>query len=107
MVDRVQMNKRRSWAIAAVVAVGLAGAGAWWVHDRRGAWPDDIAFANGRLEMARIDVAVKYGGRVVELPVHEGDVLAAGAVVAREDDSELLAQLDAASASRTRAAGAA
>ncbi len=107
MVDRVLMNKKRSWVIAAVVAAALIGAGVWWAHDRRGAWPDDIAFANGRLEMARIDIAVKYGGRVVDLPVHEGDVLAAGAVVAREDDSELLAQLDAATASRTRAAGAA
>lgn len=107
MVHRLQMNKKLRWAVLAVMAVALAGAGAWWLHDRGAAWPDDIAFANGRLEMARIDVAVKYGGRVVDLPVHEGDVLAAGALIAREDDSELLAQIDAANASRERAFGAA
>ncbi|NYH16293.1 HlyD family secretion protein [Paraburkholderia bryophila] len=101
------MNKKLGWTVATSVVVILIGACAWWVSMQIKTWPDDIAHANGRLEMARIDVAVKYGGRVVELPVHEGDLLQAGAVVARESDAELQAQLAAATAARLRTVDAA
>lgn len=97
------MKKRLSWTLGVVVAAALIGAGLWRATARPNAWPDEIAHANGRLEMARVDVDVKYGGRVVTLPVHEGDILVAGAVVAREDDAELQAQLDAATATLARA----
>lgn len=100
------MNKKLSWPLIATI-VAMIGGGIGWKYTRHPAWPDDIAHANGRLEIARVDVAVKYGGRVVDLPVHEGDILAAGAVVAREDNAELQAQLEAARAARTRAAEAA
>lgn len=100
------MKNRFRWALLGLLVILLAGAGFWWETAHRTRWPADIAYANGRLEMARVDVAVKYGGRVVELPVHEGDVLAAGALVARQDDSELRAQLAAAKAARARAADA-
>ncbi|MGT2491635.1 hypothetical protein ACU4GD_16665 [Cupriavidus basilensis] len=59
------------------------------------------------MEIGRLDVAVKYGGRVIDLPVREGEALSAGAVVARQDDAELLAQLDLATAARERAVQAA
>jgi len=97
------MKKKVAWTLGAVITAALIGAGVAWESTQRNAFPDDIAHANGRLEMTRVDVAFKYGGRVVALPVHEGDVLAAGAVVAREDDAELQAQLDAALAARARA----
>lgn len=101
------MKNKLRWGLLALLIVLLGAAALWWGYGRGERWPADIAHANGRLEMARVDVAVKYGGRVVELPVHEGDVLAAGATVARQDDAELRAQLEAAMAARARAADAA
>ncbi|WP_042270648.1 HlyD family secretion protein [Paraburkholderia heleia] len=98
------MKRKLVWIGAVLAVAALLSAGVAWRHNREGALPADIAHANGRLEMTRVDVAVKYGGRIVALPVHEGDLLAAGAVVAREDDAELRAQLDAAKAARERAA---
>ncbi|WP_091997829.1 HlyD family secretion protein [Paraburkholderia lycopersici] len=100
------MKKKLIGIGAVAAAVALLAAGGAWLHSREAALPANVAHANGRLEMTRVDVAVKYGGRIVALPVHEGDLLAAGAVVAREDDAELRAQLDAASAARERAAAA-
>jgi HlyD family secretion protein len=102
----LQMKRRLIWIGAALAVAALLGAGIVWQHNREGALPANLADANGRLELTRVDVAVKYGGRIVALPVHEGDLLAAGAVVAREDDGELRAQLDAARAARERAVAA-
>ncbi|WP_321868838.1 HlyD family secretion protein [Paraburkholderia tropica] len=101
------MNKKLVWTLAAVASVAAIGAAVVWQRNQGRGLPDNVAQANGRLELARVDVAVKYGGRIVDLPVHEGDVLAAGAVVARQDNVELRAQLDAAKAIRERAADAA
>ena len=101
------MKNKLRWGLLALFIVLLAAVVLWWRYGRGERWPAEIAHANGRLEMARVDLAVKYGGRVIELPVHEGDVLAAGAIVARQDDAELRAQLEAATAARARAADAA
>ncbi|WP_321938330.1 HlyD family secretion protein [Paraburkholderia sp. J8-2] len=101
------MNKKLGWTLAAIAIVAVIGAAVGWQRNQGRGLPDNVAHANGRLELARVDVAVKYGGRIVDLPVHEGDVLAAGDVVAREDSAELRAQLAAAKAARERAAGAA
>ncbi|WP_423200044.1 MULTISPECIES: HlyD family secretion protein [unclassified Cupriavidus] len=102
------MHNKLRWALLASLIVLLAATTLWWWKFGQGErWPATVVHANGRLEMARVDVAVKYGGRVVELPVREGDVLAAGAMVARQDDAELRAQMAAARAARTRAADAA
>ncbi|WP_321915720.1 MULTISPECIES: HlyD family secretion protein [unclassified Paraburkholderia] len=97
------MKRKLVWVSALLAVAVLLSAGIAWRHSRESALPANIAHANGRLEMTRVDVAVKYGGRIVALPVHEGDLLAAGAIVAREDDAELRAQLDAARATRERA----
>ncbi|MDT8870110.1 biotin/lipoyl-binding protein [Komagataeibacter rhaeticus] len=75
---------------------GVAQGGTWsstTTNCRRG-----LQRANGRLELARIDVAVKYPGRITALEFHEGDVVAAGQVLAREDDASTQASLDAARA---------
>ncbi|NVN35773.1 HlyD family secretion protein [Komagataeibacter swingsii] len=98
--------KWRDAAFGAGVAVIVAAGGAgWYVVQHRGDLPAGLARANGRLELARIDVAVKYPGRITELDFHEGDVVTGGQVLAREDDTTARAQLDAARA-RLRAAQA-
>ncbi|WP_454720770.1 MULTISPECIES: HlyD family secretion protein [Cupriavidus] len=101
------MNIKRGWGIAALL-LAMSGAGAlWWLGTHRDPWPPYLVHSNGRMEIGRLDVAVKYGGRVVDLPVREGDTLPAGAVVARQDDAELQAQLNLATAARERAVQAA
>ena len=95
-------TKRITWALGAV-AVAAAAGWATWINTHRDNTPDGLMRANGRLEVERIEIAAKYPGRVVELPIHEGDWVKEGAVMARQDSTELLAQRDAIEAARERA----
>ena len=95
-------TKRTTWALGAV-AVAAAAGWATWINTHRDNTPDGLMRANGRLEVERIEIAAKYPGRVVELPIHEGDWVKEGAVMARQDSTELLAQRDAIEAARERA----
>ncbi|MCP3017772.1 HlyD family secretion protein [Cupriavidus basilensis] len=101
------MKLKPGWGIAVLFVAGAIGAAVWWLGSQRDPWPAYVVHSNGRMEIGRLDVAVKYPGRVIDLPVREGDALAAGAVVARQDDAELLAQLSLATAARERAVQAA
>lgn len=101
------MKKKPGWAIALLLLVIFIAGVLWWLGTQRNPWPAYVVHSNGRMEIGRLDVAVKHGGRVVDLPVREGDTLPAGAVVARQDDAELLAQLSLATAARERAVQAA
>lgn len=100
--------KRTRFVIAVVAIAALFAGGylAWRYLDRRDALPEWIERSNGRIEMTRTDVAVKYPGRLVELLVHEGDSVRAGQIVAKQDAADVMAQLDGAKASRERALGA-
>lgn len=62
----------------------------------RASLPAGIVDGNGRLEATEVDVASKLAGRLSELLPHEGDLVAAGAVVGRLDADDLQAQLRAA-----------
>ncbi len=100
------MNRRFEWAAMLVIAVGVAGGTYWWRYGRVDALPAYLARANGRLEMTRIDVAVKYPGRIVDLPIHEGDSVQAGMILARQDTAEVQTQILGAEAQRQRALSA-
>jgi len=100
------MNQHKlTWVAAATVAVAAAGA-AYWINTHRDPVPEGLIRSNGRLEVERIEIAAKYPGRVIELPVNEGDVVKAGDLIARQDSTELLAQRGAVEAARQRAAQA-
>ncbi len=100
------MNQHKlTWVAAATVAVAAAGA-AYWINTHRDPVPAGLIRSNGRLEVERIEIAAKYPGRVIELPVNEGDVVKAGDLIARQDSTELLAQRGAVEAARQRAAQA-
>jgi HlyD family secretion protein len=88
--------------VAAVLAVAAAAAYFWW-QNRQGELPDHIAGGNGRIEAESVQVATKYAGRVAEVLVSEGDMVAAGQVLARMDTAELRAALAAAKASVAQA----
>lgn len=98
------MTKQPTLLILAT-ATALAGAGfaGWWHWGRSGDGAAGLAHANGRLEMTRSDVAVKYPGRVISVAVHEGDLVQPGQEIAREDDTDVLVQLSGAQAARDRA----
>jgi len=82
--------------VAAALAVGFGG---WfWWSSRSPDLSPGFARANGRIEATRIDVSLKYGGRIAELLVAQGDLVGAGDIVARIEATELEAQLRAADA---------
>lgn len=58
--------------------------------------PSGLTAANGRIEAAEIDIATKVAGRVIEVLVHEGDMVKPGQPLARLDSRQLEAQLAAA-----------
>ena len=56
--------------------------------------PMNMVSAEGMVVPAqRVTLAFKIGGRVVEIPVHEGDAVKIGALLARLDDSTVQAQV--------------
>lgn len=95
----------------AIIAVSLfavaGGAFAWHEHQVAQSVPDGIIYGNGRLEFTRVDVAVKYPGRITQLLAQEGDTVTSGQILAQEDKATIQAQYDQASAQQNRAASAA
>ncbi|MDO6459229.1 efflux RND transporter periplasmic adaptor subunit [Granulosicoccaceae sp. 1_MG-2023] len=65
-----------------------------------------IYHSNGRIEAQTVDVASKYAGRIDTLPVHEGDLLSAGDLIAQMDTREAQAAVNGAAASVLRAKAA-
>ncbi|MCQ4160627.1 HlyD family efflux transporter periplasmic adaptor subunit [Roseomonas sp. GC11] len=94
--------------LVGVLALLAAGGGfaAWRHRAARDALPDFILRVNGRIEAEQIDIASKIAGRLTALRVEEGQMLAAGAEVARLDATTLQAQLRAAEAQMREAAQA-
>lgn len=82
------------------------GAFAWRQHRLAESVPDGILYGNGRLEFTRVDVAVKYPGRITKLLVHEGDTVAAGQILAQEDAATVQTQYEQATAQQSRAESA-
>ncbi len=91
----MSLRLKIAWtALALLVAVSAA---MWW-RGRKPPLPEGIVWGNGRLEATEVDLATKYGGRLVEVSVREGDAVAKGEVVARLDDAEARARLRGAEA---------
>lgn len=95
--------KRTHLALLAVVVIGAGAAGYVWWQNHRGDLPDYIASGSGRIEAEEVHVATKYPGRVAEVLANEGDMVAAGQVLARMDSAELRAELAAARAAVAQA----
>ncbi len=81
-----------------VILALLATAGIYLFNPLNGerALPPGLTAANGRIEAAEIDIATKVAGRVIEVMVHEGDLVKQGQPLARLDSRQLDAQLAAA-----------
>ncbi|MEW6036910.1 MAG: efflux RND transporter periplasmic adaptor subunit [Pseudomonadota bacterium] len=86
------MNKAVIALAAVLLVAGAVGLGVW--RDRHAReLPPGIARGNGRLEATEINVGAKYGGRITEVLVYEGDDVAPGQPLVRIDTSEEQAQL--------------
>ncbi len=53
---------------------------------------EGIAFGNGRLETTQVDITAKYGGRLTNIYVKEGEMVEKGQLLAEIDTRELEAQ---------------
>jgi HlyD family secretion protein len=85
-----KMKKKLRTAIIVVLA---AGAALWaWRSLRPHGLPEGFASSNGRIEATEIDIDAKIAGRIREILVKEGDLIAAGQVLARMDTDVLQAQ---------------
>ncbi|MDE1999098.1 MAG: HlyD family efflux transporter periplasmic adaptor subunit [Burkholderiales bacterium] len=101
---KTQLLKYRGFVLGAVVsALMVSGAWATWSLMR----PDEagarIVKGNGRLDVQRIEIASKFAGQVLTVPVQEGDTVQAGEVIAQMDPSDYQAQLQGVQAMRQRA----
>jgi len=97
-------------ALLSLAAVAIAaGVGYYYQHSRP--LPEGLIAASGRIEGDRILAAAKYPGRLLKVMAHEGDTVAAGALIATlEDDSvqartEQARQAQSAAQAQAQAAG--
>ncbi len=95
------MKRRALIVIAALVCLSLAVGGYFLL--RSGAWrreapSEEVITASGFIEAEEISVAPEIGGRILAVEVAEGDLVEAGAVLVRLDDSLAQAQVELARA---------
>ncbi|PKO87615.1 MAG: efflux transporter periplasmic adaptor subunit [Betaproteobacteria bacterium HGW-Betaproteobacteria-10] len=89
-MDRSRLGKILIFALFAALTAAIA----FYLYEQRPTGlPAGFASGNGRLEAIEVDVATKLAGRLSELGPREGDMVEAGAVVARLDADDLRAQL--------------
>lgn len=93
--------------IFTVVAISIIIAG-WvtWTFKQPSGPGEGFISGNGRIEATEIDIAAKYGGRLVNIFVNEGDFVEAGQVVAQMQIDVLNAQLNEAHAQQQQAINA-
>ncbi len=82
------MKKR---IVIILIVLALAGAG---VYAYRGMnrTPDNRLMISGNIELTEVNIAFKTSGRLIERNADEGDTVKRGAVIARLDRDQLLAQ---------------
>jgi HlyD family secretion protein len=77
--------------LAGLAAAALIGGGLLWFA-RPEPVPAGLVSANGQIEARSIDIAAQLAGRVAEIAVEEGDLVAEGDLLARIDTDTLKAQ---------------
>jgi HlyD family secretion protein len=98
------MVQSPKWLLRAVIFVLVVGAGYFaWQQLRPPELPAGIASGNGRIEATDIDIATKTAGRVKQILVDEGDLVAAGQILVKMDTEVLEAQRREAEAQLKRA----
>lgn len=86
--------------LAIVLAALVTVYGVYRYYDRRGALPEGLIQANGRVEGDDVTVASKFAGRIVGIEAREGQAVNEGQVLVRLDDVQLRAQMEQATAAK-------
>ncbi len=84
--------KTRMQFIPVVIIVVVLGLGAYWLVNRASAQEQGLK-ASGTIEATDVTISPEIGGRVVEVPVTDGDAVSKDQPVVRLDDTLLQAQL--------------
>lgn len=98
---------QKAWLIRAALLLALAVIAVFaWLKYTSNDGDAGLASGNGRIEAVEVDIAAKSPGRVREILANEGELVAAGQVVARMDTEVLEAQLRQAEAQLQQAGSA-
>ena len=81
------------WILIGLAGVAVAAALARELFFGQGSLPEGLLQANGRIEGDPIYLNVKVPGRIVALPIEEGDTLVKGQLVAQLEDEAASARL--------------
>jgi HlyD family secretion protein len=91
-------------AVVVVAVVLLVGAGmVWWRVVRTISANSSTIRGSGMVEVTQVDVAFEVGGRILERPVDEGQLIDKGEPVARLDERDYRLQVERATAAKTAA----
>ena len=91
--EKTITKQRKKWLIAAIVVLIIGGLGiAVWQIFGQDDKNEGLVSGNGRIEAVEIDVAARTPGRVKDILVREGELVAAGQVVALMDTEVLEAE---------------
>ena len=82
--------KRKLIPVVILAAVAVASIAIWSRWPREG--ESNSVVISGNLELTQVDVAFKIAGRIVELPVEEGDNIKKGQRIARIDQEQIRSQ---------------
>lgn len=93
----------KSKIILVILAVVIVALGYVFMLTRQAELPAGIAMGNGRTEAIEVDITTKFGGRLEQVLVKEGDKVDIDQTLARFDTQELAAQLRRAQAEVRRA----
>lgn len=86
------------FTLSVILLLALAIGGWRFWQSRQTTDASDFASGNGRIEADLVDVATKYGGRILAIFASEGDLVEPGRVMAVMDSAEQEALLDEARA---------
>ena len=84
--------------LIAFVIAAVAGGIYYYFQHAKTKDLEGIAYGNGRIEAQSVDIATRHGGRVLSVPVEEGQMVEAGDVVATLDLTDLAASVTGAKA---------
>ncbi len=96
-------HSRRWITVIVLMTIVVAGIGFAWKYLQKPDLPDGFASGNGRTEATEVDITTKYGGRLAEVLVGEGDSVEKNQVLVRFDNKEQEAQFRRAKAEIQRA----
>jgi len=93
------MKKKLAVIVVILVLITLSFFGYRHYYDRS----SDPTTYSGTIEGTNFPVQPELGGKIVDLPVHEGQMIKAGDIIAKLDDSQAKIALDSAKSQQAQA----